>query len=72
MPVRGVGDDDDGWEEVQDSHIPAANGTRENEPGDIQDIDDDEVVQPAVPLPAPITPSKREIEMHNLFHLPYR
>ena len=72
-PVYGVDDGDDGWGAVEDSHIPAVSGDQQdNEPGDILDADDDEVVQRAVPMPAPITPSKREIETHNLTHLPYR
>ena len=74
MPVRGVGDDDDGWETVEDSHIqPVSGGGAESvEIKDIIDIDSDEVIQPAVPLPAPIAPSQKEVDAHNLFHLPYR
>ena len=72
-PVCGVGDGDDGWEAVEDSHIPAVSGDQQvDESGDILSADDDEVVQRAVPMPAPITPSKREVEIHNLTHLPYR
>ena len=73
MPVRGIDGEDEGWEEVADSHIPAATGSLEtNGPEDVVNLDSDEVIQPAIPLPAPIPPSKKEVEIHNLFHLPYR
>ena len=73
MPVRGIDGEDEGWEEVADSHIPTATGSLEtNGPEDVVDLDSNEVIQPAIPLPAPIPPSEKEVEIHNLFYLPYR
>ena len=43
-----------------------------NDSGDINDIEEAEVVQKPVPLPAPMVPSKADVELHNLTHLPYR
>ena len=65
--------EDDGWEAIQDSHIEPVSwdeGGAENV--DIDDIDDDVVVQQAIPLPAPLQPSKAHQEAHNLTHWPYR
>ena len=71
-PMYGLSDDD-GWEEVGDSHIVAEGGRApKNDDGDIVDLEDDDVVQAGVPLPAPLVPSKAEVELHNLTHLPYR
>ena len=64
MPVRGKAEGEDGWETIEQSHIQQAiGGKHPNELEDIVNADDDEVVQPAVPLPAPIMPSKREVEI---------
>ena len=42
MPVRGIDGEDEGWEEVADSHIPAATGSLEtNGPEDIVGLDSD-------------------------------
>ena len=65
--------DDEGWEEVQDSHIVADGRQVPNiGSGDTIDLEDDEVIQRGVPMPAPIVPKKAKIEIHNLTHLPYR
>ena len=61
MPVRGVGDDDDGWETDEDSHIqPASGGGADSgERKDTIEIDSDEIIKPAIPMLAPIAPSQR-------------
>ena len=66
-------EDDDGWEVLGDAHVQAASGEAPiNGNPDVVDSDGDDVVQPATPLPAPRTPTRREVEVHNLTHLPYR
>ena len=39
---------------------------------DVLDADGDDAVQPALCLPCPKVPSAKEVEIHNLTHLPYR
>ena len=65
---------DDGWEAVQDADVEAADWDRAIDAthGNIVDVDDDAVVLEVKPLPAPILPSKAQIEAHNLTHWPYR
>ena len=66
-------DVDDGFETVGDAHIPAMPGQSFSpDHGDVLDAQGDDVVQPALCLPCPVTPSAREVEIHNLTHMPYR
>lgn len=47
----------------------------QDEPGHHEDEEDDEVVQdaiPAKPIPSPRQPTRKEIEEHELTHVPYR
>ena len=72
-PGRSVEGDDDGFESVGDAPYPAV--TSEDlhaEHGDVLDAEGDDVVQPALCLPCPKTPSDQEVALHNLTHLPYR
>ena len=55
-----------GWESAQQSHIEPATGEKALVDGDVIDMDDDEVVQAAVPMPAPIMPSQAQVDAHNL------
>ena len=53
-------EDDDGWEVLGDAHVQAASGEAPiNGNPDVVDSDGDDVVQPATPLPAPRTPTRR-------------
>ena len=65
--------DDDGFESVQDAPMPAVAGEDvQFDQGDMLDAEGDDVVQPALCLPCPKTPTDHEVAVHNLTHLPYR
>ena len=40
--------------------------------GDLIDLDEDTVIQPAKPLPSPKAPTAAQVAAHNITHLPYR
>ena len=64
---------DEGWEKIGESHVMAVERDVEQEkPGDIIDVDEDIVCQPAAPLPEPVVPTASQIAAHNITHLPYR
>ena len=64
---------DDGWEQIQQSHIvPESWEQSDGDLGDVVDIDDDVTVQKAVAMPSPIQPSQAQLDAHNLTHWPYR
>ena len=64
---------DDGWETIGDAPVIAEGAElRNGEPADIVHADEVEVIQPGRPLPEPRVPSKSEVAIHNLTHLPYR
>ena len=66
-------EDDDGYAHPQDSPIPTDHGENlRSLDDDLVDADEGDAVQRAVPMPAPITPSKSQVEAHNLTHWPYR
>ena len=66
-------EDEAGFEKVGDGPLTAHIDSEEKfNIGDIIDLDADEVIQPATPLPQPIVPTAAQIEAHNLTHLPYR
>ena len=66
MSICGICEDD-GWEDIADSHLEAERRrVQGNDVEDVIDIDEDEVVQPAVPMPVPLTPSKADVERHNI------
>ena len=64
----------DGWESVHDADVIAAPAIagQPQEPMDIIDADDNEAVQVAQPLPAPIIPSKAQRDAYDCTHIPYR
>ena len=66
------GDDEDGWEDVNDSHVVSENWGREAQQCDFVDTDDNVTVQQFATMPGPLQPSKAQVEAHNLTHLPYR
>ena len=62
-------DDEAGFENVGDSPIVAhVDHDEDFKDGDIIDIDEDIVVQPAQPLPQPKVPTAAQIAAHNLTH----
>ena len=62
LPLCGLSDDE-GWEDVQDSRIVAEGGNApKSETGDTIDLEEDEVVQKAVPMLAPMASSKSEVD----------
>ena len=64
---------DNGYESIESAPIVADPAdVRESGLGDIIDDEEPTAIQPGNPLPEPITPSKKEIDLHNLTHLPYR
>ena len=66
-------EDDLGFENVGDAPMPAHVDKNEKLPeGDIIDVEDDMVVQPANPLPQPRVPSAAQVAAHNITHLPYQ
>ena len=65
--------DEDGFENVGDAHVEAFTDTE----GQVKDedainLDEDEVIQLAQPLPQPKVPTAAQIAAHNITHLPYR
>ena len=72
-PLECAPCDDDGCKDIGDSHIlPELGQEVIMGSGDIIDADTDDVVQKAIPLPTPKTPTAMEIAVHNLTHLPFR
>ena len=66
-------DEDDGFENLGDSTVPAHTDSQDALPGgDRIDADGEDVVQPARGMPMPKLPSDAEVAAHNLTHLPYR
>ena len=65
--------EDEGFANVGDgpfsAHVDAAEKMPE---GDLMDVEDDTVVQPAKALPQPKVPTAAEVAAHCLTHLPYR
>ena len=68
---RPCDDGEEGYEKVGDGPYLAQTG-KERSIGqdDLLDAEGDEVVQPAIGLPSPKTPSAKEVALHNLTHLP--
>ena len=65
--------EDDGWEQIGDSHIVADRADIvPGEPSDIIDEEDASVIQPGEGMPEPYVPTSAQVAQHNLTHLPYR
>ena len=64
-------DEDGGFEHTEDSPTIADHGElKADEPTDIVGADEDDVTKPGQPLPEPRTPSRAEVAIHDLRHLP--
>ena len=64
----------EGWESINDADVLAAPASAGQPMEQLDEInaDDDEAVQIARPIPAPMTPSKAQRDAHEVTHLPYR
>ena len=72
IPSSSV-EEEEGFESIQDAATPAFVDRGEAIPeGDLIDADDDSVVQPALCLPCPKSPSAAQVAAHNVTHMPYR
>ena len=65
--------EDDGWEQVGDSHVAAYQADRvPGKPSDIIVEEDASVIQPGEGMPESYVPTAAQVAQHSLTHLPYR
>ena len=72
IPLCQPCEDDAGYANVGDAEVPFQLGEERSIEVDVIEAEEEVAVQPGECLPAPKSPSAKEIAFHNLTHLPYR